>query len=184
MPRNEEGEFELVLGNKQLLSLFFIVVVLLGVFFTMGYIVGRSSSPSEPALASAPEAVPRTHPVEAPRESPAEARYEPPSERTVDVREADASPASIPTPPAKERPLFVEPGAGETYLQVMAVARPDAELVAEALRKKGLAAVVAAGPTPAFYRVLVGPLSDTASIASARTEIEGAGFKNPIVRKY
>ena len=42
MPKNEEGEFELILGNKQLLSVFFIVVVLLGVFFTMGYIVGRN----------------------------------------------------------------------------------------------------------------------------------------------
>ena len=45
MPKNEDGEFELVLGNRQLLSVFFIVVVLLGVFFTMGYIVGRNSSP-------------------------------------------------------------------------------------------------------------------------------------------
>ena len=43
MPKNEEGEFELVLGNKQLLSVFFIVVVLLGVFFTMGYVVGRNT---------------------------------------------------------------------------------------------------------------------------------------------
>lgn len=45
MSKNETGEFELVLGNKQLLSVFFIVVILLGVFFTMGYIVGRNSSP-------------------------------------------------------------------------------------------------------------------------------------------
>src|SRR5450755_1768145 len=43
MAKNEVGEFELVLGNKQLLSVFFIVVILLGVFFTMGYIVGRNS---------------------------------------------------------------------------------------------------------------------------------------------
>src|ERR1051325_2378000 len=43
MATNEEGEFELILGNKQLLSVFFIVVVLLGVFFTMGYIVGKNS---------------------------------------------------------------------------------------------------------------------------------------------
>lgn len=46
MPRNEDGEMELVLGNKQLLSVLFILVVLLGVFFTMGYIVGRNN-PSE-----------------------------------------------------------------------------------------------------------------------------------------
>jgi outer membrane biosynthesis protein TonB len=45
MAKNEDGEFELILGNRQLLSVFFIVVVLLGVFFTMGYIVGRNSSP-------------------------------------------------------------------------------------------------------------------------------------------
>jgi hypothetical protein len=46
MKNNETGEFELVLGNKQLLSGFFIVVILFGVFFTMGYIVGRNSAPS------------------------------------------------------------------------------------------------------------------------------------------
>lgn len=45
MARNDDGEFELVLGNRQLLSVFFIVVVLLGVFFTMGYIVGKNSAP-------------------------------------------------------------------------------------------------------------------------------------------
>jgi hypothetical protein len=43
MPKNEDGEFELILGNKQLLSVFFIVVILLGVFFAMGFIVGRNS---------------------------------------------------------------------------------------------------------------------------------------------
>ena len=45
MPKNEDGEFELILGNRQLMSVFFIVVILLGVFFAMGYIVGRNSSP-------------------------------------------------------------------------------------------------------------------------------------------
>ena len=45
MPKNDEGEFELVLGNRQLISVFLIVVILLGVFFSMGYIVGRNSPP-------------------------------------------------------------------------------------------------------------------------------------------
>jgi cell division protein FtsN len=40
MSPREEEEFELVLGNKQLLSLFFLVVVLFGVFFSFGYTVG------------------------------------------------------------------------------------------------------------------------------------------------
>ncbi len=44
MPRNEEGEFELVLGNRQLLSVFFVVVILMGVCFAAGYIFGRNSA--------------------------------------------------------------------------------------------------------------------------------------------
>ncbi len=49
--QHEEGEFELVLGNKQLLSVFFLVILLLGVFFSMGYIVGRNTSPP-PAISA------------------------------------------------------------------------------------------------------------------------------------
>ena len=46
MRNNETGEFELVVGNRQLLSGFFIVVMLFGVFFAMGYIVGPELAPS------------------------------------------------------------------------------------------------------------------------------------------
>jgi cell division septation protein DedD len=52
MAKNEVGEFELVLGNKQLLSVFFIVVALLGLFFTMGYIVGTNSGAGGVELAN------------------------------------------------------------------------------------------------------------------------------------
>src|SRR5205085_9775332 len=55
MPSNDDGEFELILGNKQLLSVFFIVIILLGVFFTMGYIVGRNSGPPDTAKRSTPD---------------------------------------------------------------------------------------------------------------------------------
>src|SRR5258707_15481792 len=43
MRNNETGEFELVVGNRQLLSGFFIVVLLFGVAFAMGYVVGQNS---------------------------------------------------------------------------------------------------------------------------------------------
>ncbi len=39
-----DGERELVLGNKQLLSAFFVVVILMCVFFTMGYFVGKNTA--------------------------------------------------------------------------------------------------------------------------------------------
>ncbi len=50
-----EGEKELVLGNKQLMGLFFVVVALCGVFFAMGYMMGR---PSAKASLANPEASP------------------------------------------------------------------------------------------------------------------------------
>ena len=59
MRNNETGEFELVVGNRQLLSGFFIVVLLFAVAFAMGYIFGQNS-PRSARLQ--PEArAPRTH---------------------------------------------------------------------------------------------------------------------------
>lgn len=57
MARTDEGEFELVLGNRQLMSVMFILVVLLGVFFTMGYIVGRSNPSTEKVADAAKDQV-------------------------------------------------------------------------------------------------------------------------------
>jgi len=67
-----QGEKELILGNKQLISLFFVVVALCGVCFAMGYIIGRNSSkPAVAADAPQPQAAPPAHAQdsEPPRES-------------------------------------------------------------------------------------------------------------------
>jgi SPOR domain len=82
VPKNDDGEFELILGNKQLLGVFFIVIVLLAVFFTMGYIVGRNSAPlitadtggghkddSKPLVVDS--AAPKQEPAPAPTPAPA-----------------------------------------------------------------------------------------------------------------
>jgi hypothetical protein len=74
--------------------------------------------------------------------------------------------------------------AGGQYWQVVATARPDAEIIAEALGKKGFHVVLAPAPKDGIFRVLVGPLPDAATQASTRTGLESAGFKNPIMRKY
>ena len=43
MLRTEENETEILLGNKQLLGIFVVVAVLLGISFAGGYMVGRGS---------------------------------------------------------------------------------------------------------------------------------------------
>jgi len=214
LARNDEGEFELVLGNRQLISVFLIVVILLGVFFSMGYIVGRNSSPTGPTevaknggAKSASEPPADIPPASSPAPSlqasapppetkaPAPARItthaeQPPAEAPAPPKPTPVSPAKekkspAPPPPARSEraPVTGEPPTGD-YWQVVATARPDAEIVAEALTKKGLHAIVAPGPREGIFRVLVGPLSDSATQAQTRTQLEAAGFKNPIVRKY
>src|SRR5262249_11033090 len=130
--RNEEGEFELVLANRQLLSVFFIVVILLGVFFTMGYIVGRSSGPVTTADATSPKRS-DTKPLVV--ESPAPAA----TKETADIPSEDKAPASrkpivtaaqqpdtapTPQPVAKAEPPKEEP-------KTKAKAEPRAEAKAE-----------------------------------------------------
>jgi cell division septation protein DedD len=210
LARNDEGEFELVLGNRQLISVFLIVVILLGVFFSMGYIVGRNSSPTEVARTSAIAKTVET-PVEPPPPSSAAPEAQTlasvpesktrPSERVTTHAEQPAAeaPAPKPTPvsPVKEKrspapaaparseraSVTGEPTTGD-YWQVVATTRPDAEIVAEALTKKGMHAIIAPAPKEGYFRVLVGPLQDAAAQAQARTDLEASGFKNPIVRKY
>ena len=60
MPKNDTGEFELVLGNRQLLSGFAVVAILFGVFFAMGYIVGRNSTPASRLTVEAHSLPPET----------------------------------------------------------------------------------------------------------------------------
>jgi len=50
MLRTEDSETEILLGNKQLLAIFFVVAILLGVAFTGGYMMGRNSSVKKAAL--------------------------------------------------------------------------------------------------------------------------------------
>jgi cell division septation protein DedD len=227
MPKNEEGEFELVVGNKQLLSIFFIVMVLFGVVFSMGYFVGRntaepaaaqSSDSSQQARSGVPAFGERAPVATSPQVSPADPGLEPGEAKVtepISTTPAGGSPAppassTAPTPaeqpkpaaPAKAAepvkqpapappaapPAVFEPQPGQTYLQVAAVKRPEAELIVDVLKKRGLAAVVAPVSTPqvpgALWRALVGPLKDAGAISKARTDLEAAGFKQAIVRKY
>jgi cell division septation protein DedD len=216
LPKNDEGEFELVLGNRQLISVFLIVVILLGVFFSMGYIVGRNSSPTTtdtahnekpkpdhdadssdapsaeapPAASSTPAAVADSTPQSKSPESTKPVQPEPPAPSSaksepVHVKEARGKPSPSPAPavPPVHAPAAGEPSGGQ-YWQVVATSRPDAEIIAEALAKKGFHVVLAPAPKDGIFRVLVGPLRDAATQAQIRSGLESAGFKNPIMRKY
>ncbi|MGH9666728.1 MAG: SPOR domain-containing protein [Bryobacteraceae bacterium] len=205
MPKNDDGEFELILGNRQLLSVFFIVVILLGVFFTMGYIVGRNSGPAAASMAqnTKPNAADSPAPPAASQPA-ADATATPPP---PDAAAADAAkPSAVETHAAADAPKAEEPAkrespaerepvsatrampqSGETYLQVAAIGKSEADLFVDVLSKKGFHALDSPVPgSAALFRVLVGPVKDASAIAKARTDLQNAGFKgyDAIVRKY
>src|SRR5579862_3290474 len=206
MARNDEGDFELVMGNRQLLSGFFIVVILFGVFFTMGYIVGRHSSPAPLETTVNPEPIPRSaspgnpppgQAVLTPADSTAKSEDAPPAAPNVPVTSTQPAtgPAESPHPAsapkaekAESAPARTVAGskisdpAPGTYLQVLAPKRTAADGVVDSLKSKGITAVLAPGPNEDSVRILVGPL-DLSSLGKMRADLESAGFK-PFAKKY
>lgn len=211
MPRTDEGEFELVLGNRQLLSVFFIVVVLLGVFFVMGYILGKNANPSSVVdvasarktdlpVAAEPLVVDRTgeKPSATPpvvKESPAPVDNTPaPTREPVKepVREAVREPVkevaketpkpTPPPPPARtEATPSAPPTKGALYLQVAAVGKPEGEVVSKVLRAKGYKVTIAEVGDGKTHRVLVGPMEQS-EMGKIRGELTTLGF-SPFPRK-
>src|SRR6266545_1873546 len=146
MKNNETGEFELVMGNRQLLSGFFIVCLLFGVAFAMGYIVGRNSSPSARAVSEmqTPSQAPivsdtRPAPGGAPVQPAAPAPVEEVKAGTGGAAEPTtqpeqppaplagapaAAPAASPKTAAESAPAAGELGSG-SFWQVVAIKQQD-----------------------------------------------------------
>lgn len=218
--KETDHESEILLGNKQLLGIFFVVAMLLGVAFAGGYLIGHGSSKKSVATATAPAPADTTTSAPAPGTAGGETHSvgADPS-ATEDKQTGDNSPdASLhPAEPAtatrekaitssgtrahkrEERTSTSEeikptpapasgnftPQAGQTFLQVAAVARDEAEAVADVLHKKGFRAHAIPKPgNPKIYRVLIGPIRDTGDLSSTRDSLRHAGFREVIVQRY
>jgi len=199
MPGNEEGEFELVLGNKQLLSVFFVVVVLLGVFFTMGYVVGRNTAQVQVAaalpeplvveaggasggpeeVASAEEPAPSVQTAPSAQSAPVP---EPP--RLAQVEPPKPAPApSTPKPKPVSSSALNDPPAGTVFLQIAATTDPEASMLLEVMERRGFAGRLAPVPGEDLKRVLIGPLSGGDEYSETREKLREAGFE-PFRRTY
>jgi cell division septation protein DedD len=210
MFQNREGETEILLGNKQIVGIFFALAVLFGVFFTAGYMVGRNSgekniedkqiqanAAASPAAAgqlgethavpgdagAGAEAVPTEgSSAEGGGSQMAEAPEAPPAARTETA--APKKTINQPIEEAGSDSLLITPRRGQTYLQVTAVSRSEAEAVAGVLSKKGFRAHFAAGPNAKLFRVLVGPVRDAGELSTTRDELRHKGFRQVFVQRY
>ncbi|HEX3684101.1 MAG TPA: SPOR domain-containing protein [Bryobacteraceae bacterium] len=195
MLRTNESETEILLGNKQLLGIFFAVAILLGIAFYGGYVVGKGSRTHAP-VASTPAPAPET--AAAPSNPPTggETHSVPADSGAVSEPSAtDTAPKSPEPPPlgSPKRTATVAappeepfaPHAGQTFLQVTATGRDEAVAIADVLHNKGFRAHAVPKPgSSKLYRVLVGPIHDPADLSSTRDSLRRTGFREVIVQHY
>jgi hypothetical protein len=196
MRNNETGEFELVVGDRQLLSAFFIVVLLCAVAFAMGYVVGQNAPHSGKPTAEAPAATPTTGAGDArpqplpPAPQTASAATESPAPKTDGTPQPTTQPAQgaeepKPQPPAPAETAAAAPAPNGiippedlptgNFWQVMAGAQPQAEMMRTTLKGAGFSVLLSPAPK-GLIRVLVGPYADTQAFGKAKTDLEAAGI--------
>ena len=204
----KRGGGERVLESRHLVGLFLGVVLLCGVFFTLGYVMGRNQfggsvhAESTTKNTAAPSA--KSKAAEAPAtdwdfydknkdtthlEPPAAAVKSPPPANTPAKGAANTSAPVISAKPsandAKAASRLQQPAITKSaiLLQVAALRRQsDALEMAEAIQQKRFPCFVATPSSDNYYRVQVGPYQDIASAESAKRSLEQLGFK-PIIKR-
>lgn len=193
---DELQDTEITLDTGKLLGIFFGLVLLCSVFFTMGYLLGRGNAagskteivgggPSSGTPASKPSAVNKTSETgpaanvtaSQPSQAPAGASPAPLSTST---------PATLVSASGSAAAADAQNGAssGATYMvQVAAVSkREDADILVSALQKKQYPVFVGSAPGDALFHVQVGPFTDPKDAETMRSRLAGDGY-NAIVKK-
>jgi hypothetical protein len=210
---SDSGERELVLGNKQLLAIFFVAALLCGVFFAVGYVVGGNSAKSVPTTTQTAE-VKRDEPQAqstaadgsgmsgASSASGSDSPLPSSEPRISDTPAATGSqPSSIPPAPAPAPPVTKAPAStaapanaapltiavpekGASYVQVIAITRPKADDLVKSFREAGLPAILAESSKPGLYEVLIGPYHSGPIVAEAKRKVTELGFGDTRVHKF
>jgi len=187
---------EITLGVGKLLGLFFMLVILCGVFLGLGYMLGRNSVKQEGLLAS--DAVPAgtissaskpgaTQSTPAPKTTP-EPVAQPPSDKAdsgdaaVPKIDPSANPSSAPNDvkiPPETRAL----NNGGYVVQVAAVSKKeDADALQQALQHKQYPVVITPSPSDKLFHVQIGPFAELKDAESMKTRLASDGY-NAIVKR-
>jgi cell division septation protein DedD len=205
----KRGGGERVLESRHLVGLFLGVVLLCGVFFTLGYVMGRNqfggSVHAESETRNTPSSSAKSKGAEQPLASPDWDFYPNGNKKDTDhLTQPAAKSAPVPNAPPKSNAIAAPAVSSKTsvpdakaashlqqsaipkasiLLQVAALRRQgDALEMAEAIQQKRFPCFVATPSSDNYYRVQVGPYQDIASAESAKRALEQLGFK-PIIKR-
>jgi DedD protein len=187
---------EITLGTGKMLALFFSLVALCGLFFGLGFSLGRGSVRP---LMTADQA--QASPGATLRSSAMKSASQPPDSMTfyTAVEQKDANAQLAPNDASKEAPAKdtaksaqnssappdpMTATAASYFVQVAAVTKQDdAQALVEALKKKQYAAFTSnTSSADKFFHVQVGPFGDLKDAEATKAKLISDGY-NPILKK-
>jgi len=193
---------EITLSTGKLLGIFFALAIICGVFFTMGYLLGKSTSaggrteivatvPSSSAGKpyagnKTPEAVTQTCPPGSPNCAAASTSDTSSASKSADQQPTAQQSSGSKTSDqgtAQSAGTDVKAGTASSFMvQVAAVSKQeDAEILVTALRKKQYAVFIANAAGDPLFHVQVGPFTDKKDADAMRTRLSADGY-NAIVK--
>jgi DedD protein len=195
---------EITLGTGKMLSLFFGLVALCGLFFGLGFSLGRGSvrplmAPEQAQASSGPALHPSAmksggtttaQPSEGMTFYKAVEQKDPNAQlaandapaKDTSTKDGSTKEASDPAGSKSTPPDPMTVTAGGYFVQVAAVSKPDdAQALVDALKKKQYAAFTANG-TDKFFHVQVGPFGDLKDAEATKARLMSDGY-NPILKK-
>ena len=193
---------EITLSTGKLLGIFFALAIICGVFFTMGYLLGKStsaggrteivatvpsSSAGKPYAGNrTPEAVTQTCPTGSPNCAPITSDTSTaakPADQQTSAQQSSGGKTSDQSATQSAAATDAKTGAASSFMvQVAAVSKQeDAEILVTALRKKQYPVFIANAAGDPLFHVQVGPFSDRKDAEAMRTRLSGDGY-NAIVK--
>lgn len=194
---------EITLSTGKLLGIFFALAIVCGVFFTMGYLLGKSnsaggrteivatvpsSSTGKPYAGNrTPEAVTQTCPPGSPNCAAASGTTDTSSTAKASdqqpVAQQPSGSKASDQGSAQSAGTDAKAGTASSFMvQVAAVSKQeDAEILVTALRKKQYPVFIANAAGDPLFHVQVGPFSDRKDAEAMRTRLSGDGY-NAIVK--
>jgi len=195
---------EITLGTGKMLVLFFGLVALCGVFFGLGFSLGRNSGRPTFSSADATQAAglglrssaTKTTNANPPQSGEGLTFYKSVEQKDPNARLASndaAKDASAAAPAKTAKDSADESGAPDAataltassyFVQVAAVSKQDdAQALVDALKKKQYIAFTSNGSsTDKLFHVQVGPFNDLRDAEATRAKLIGDGY-NPILKK-
>ncbi len=191
---------EITLGTGKMLALFFSLVALCGLFFGLGFSLGRGSvrplgGPEQPQTASGPalrNSAMKSNNTAAPQASDGGAVYKTAEQKDANPPLPQADPAPKQASGQEDArqgsggppdPMTATAGPGY-FVQVAAVSKQDdAQALVDALKKKQYAAFTSTtSSVDKFFHVQVGPFRDIKDAEATKAKLIGDGY-NPILKR-